>query len=654
MIQKDILACSVNEKSEPLDIKRGERSMQIGSLGKKISKHLLVFVMILLTLTILVVPVNVYAAGQEVAEVDGKRYTTLTSAIDAASEGSTVVLLSDVTEDVTFDKNITIDGGSKYTIFGVSTVKAGILTNLTLKPSEDKADGKLLTLGSGTETSIKLENVTVHYSVQNRSSGSAVTVSGNKADIIVNNCHFINTPNNGGVTVDVPEWSYGLFVNEQDSAGSITFTNNEFNGAFRTMLANVSGNFLIENCKFINSVYSVVNGPTSGSGSEATTITTSSAANNNIVVKTSVLDNAGAIYLQTQANFTGNTFQNDKFEHYIQAKGSIGQPIDFTNNTFQQGDNDLVIIDVAATPVLLPVGQTAVNYWIWADTPADVRPDDYSDYKYMYNEDGNITFMPQSDVALEQFFSQKGNGNIQVDNNDTVLIEKNLKLKNLNVDADNNITFEITKDSTLEIEENLDIKGKVAVKGEGMLAVAETGKVIIDTNAALDVAPNMNFENNGTILNNGELTIPDSSTGNGTIDGEGTTEKVHNAKHFEAKEPTCDVDGNMEYWYCEFCDKYYADKDLTQEISKENTIIKALGHNYVDGKCTVCGMADPNYNQGQVTPSQPDNTEEQDNSSDNPQTGDDSNLVLPIIILSASGIGLVGVSIYLRKRNYSR
>lgn len=654
MIQKDILACSVNEKSEPLDVKRGERSMQIGSLGKKISKHLLVFVMILLTLTILVVPVNVYAAGQEVAEVDGKKYTTLTSAIDAASEGSTVVLLSDVTEDVTFDKNITIDGGNKYTIFGVSTVKAGILTNLTLKPSEDKADGKLLTLGSGTETSIKLENVTVHYSVQNRSSGSAVTVSGNKADIIVNNCHFINTPNNGGVTVDVPEWSYGLFVNEQDSAGSITFTNNEFNGAFRTMLANVSGNFLIENCKFINSVYSVVNGPTSGSGSEATTITTSSAANNNIVVKTSVFDNAGAIYLQTQANFTGNTFQNDKFEHYIQAKGSIGQPIDFTNNTFQQGDNDLVIIDVAATPVLLPVGQTAVNYWIWADTPADVRPDDYSDYKYMYNEDGNITFMPQSDVALEQFFSQKGNGNIQVDNNDTVLIEKNLKLKNLNVDADNNITFEITKDSTLEIEENLDIKGKVAVKGEGMLAIAETGKVIIDTNAALDVAPNMNFENNGTILNNGELIIPDSSTGNGTIDGEGTTEKVHNAKHFEAKEPTCDVDGNMEYWYCEFCDKYYADKDLTQEISKENTIIKALGHNYVDGKCTVCGMADPNYNQGQVTPSQPDNTEEQDNSSDNPQTGDDSNLVLPIIILSASGIGLVGVSIYLRKRNYSR
>ena len=65
-----------------------------------------------------------------------------------------------------------------------------------------------------------------------------------------------------------------------------------------------------------------------------------------------------------------------------------------------------MIIDVAVTPVLLPAGQPAVNYWIWADTPEDVRPADYSDYKYMYNEDGSITFMPQSNVALEQFLTK--------------------------------------------------------------------------------------------------------------------------------------------------------------------------------------------------------------------------------------------------------
>ena len=242
-----------------------------------------------------------------------------------------------------------------------------------------------------------------------------MTVSGNKSNITINNCHFINTPNNAGATISAPEWSFGLYVNGQDAAGSIIFTNNEFNGAFRTMLANVSGNFLIENCQFSNGVYSVANGPTSGSGSEATAITTSSATNNNIFVVDCTFDNAGSFYLQTQANFTENTFKNDKFEHYIQVKGSIGQPIDFTNNTFHQGTNDLVIIDIASTPVLLPARQAAVNYYIWYDTPEAVRPADYSDYKYMYNDDGSITFMPQSDIALEQFFSQKDSGNIQVD-----------------------------------------------------------------------------------------------------------------------------------------------------------------------------------------------------------------------------------------------
>ena len=71
-------------------------------------------------------------------------------------------------------------------------------------------------------------------------------------------------------------------------------------------------------------------------------------------------------------------------------------------------------------------------------------------------------------------------------------------------------------------------------------------------------------------------------------------EKLHNAKHIEAVAPTCDTVGNIEYWYCDYCNKYYSDPDLTQEISKEKTVLKALGHKYKDGICTVCGKADPN------------------------------------------------------------
>lgn len=590
--------------------------------------------------------------GNNVAEINGTKYETLKDAVEKAKEGDTITLLSDVTEDVKFNKNITVDGAGKYTISGLSTVQAGTLTNLTLKPNDNNANGSLLTIGSGTETSINLENVTVHYSVTKRSGGSAATVSGNKAAIKINNCRFINTPTNNGVTVDAPEWSYGLFINEQNDAGNITFTNNEFNGAFRTMLPNVSGNFLIENCRFINSVYSVKDGPTGGAGAEATTITTSSATNNQIVVKNNTFDNAGAIYLQTQANFTGNTIKNDKFEHYIQAKGGIGQPIDFTNNTFQLGTNNLVIIDVAAAPILLPAGQPAVNYWIWADTPEDVRPADYSDYKYMYNKDGSITFMPQSNVALEQFFNQNS-GNIQVGNHDTVLVEENLESSNITIDSDKNITFELAEGSTLEITGTLDIQGKVTIKGEGKLIIPEQGNVNIDSDAALYVTPNTKFENNGKISNNGELTIPDTSTGSGTIEGMGTTEKAHNAKHFEAKSPTCDADGNIEYWYCESCDKYFSDKDLTQEISKENIILKALGHKYKNGKCTVCGKADPSYkpNVPQADNGNHGNSNQKPSNSTVPKTGDTNHIGLLAALMLLSIFSFFTINIYKRKMN---
>lgn len=128
--------------------------------------------------------------GNNVAEINGTKYETLKDAVENSKEGDTITLLSDVTENVKFNKNITVDGTGKYTISGSSTVQAGTLTNLTLKPNGTETSGSLLTIGSGTDTSINLENVTVHYSVTKRSAGSAATVSGNKAAIKINNCRL--------------------------------------------------------------------------------------------------------------------------------------------------------------------------------------------------------------------------------------------------------------------------------------------------------------------------------------------------------------------------------------------------------------------------------------------------------------------------------
>ena len=47
-------------------------------------------------------------------------------------------------------------------------------------------------------------------------------------------------------------------------------------------------------------------------------------------------------------------------------------------------------------------------------------------------------------------------------------------------------------------------------------------------------------------------------------------------KHNEAKAATEDSEGNIKYWYCEGCGKYYSDKDGTEEIAKADTVTAKL------------------------------------------------------------------------------
>ena len=47
-------------------------------------------------------------------------------------------------------------------------------------------------------------------------------------------------------------------------------------------------------------------------------------------------------------------------------------------------------------------------------------------------------------------------------------------------------------------------------------------------------------------------------------------------KYIPAKAATEDAEGNIEYWYCEGCNKYYSDKDGTKEIAKADTVTAKL------------------------------------------------------------------------------
>lgn len=55
---------------------------------------------------------------------------------------------------------------------------------------------------------------------------------------------------------------------------------------------------------------------------------------------------------------------------------------------------------------------------------------------------------------------------------------------------------------------------------------------------------------------------------------------VHNLTKIEGKEPTCTAAGNMEYWYCEDCGKYFADQDAVTELSEKDTILSMKEHEW--------------------------------------------------------------------------
>ncbi len=56
---------------------------------------------------------------------------------------------------------------------------------------------------------------------------------------------------------------------------------------------------------------------------------------------------------------------------------------------------------------------------------------------------------------------------------------------------------------------------------------------------------------------------------------------AHSMNATEAKAETCEVDGNIAYWYCALCGKYFSDANGASEITVEDTIIRAPGHTVV-------------------------------------------------------------------------
>ena len=170
---------------------------------------------------------------------------------------------------------------------------------------------------------------------------------------------------------------------------------------------------------------------------------------------------------------------------------------------------------------------------------------------------------------------------------------------------------------------------------------------------------------------------------------------THAMVKIEAKAATCEEDGNIEYYTCSKCGKKYNDEAGTRELRDEETIIEAAGHSYstecksdadshwhectcgerseevshtfgdwtvtkeatetADGsrerKCTVCGYVQSEKISaigGATDNTESDNTDGSGDS-DSPQTGDNTNAFLWLVLMAAGGCGLI-VTMFARKR----
>ncbi len=70
-----------------------------------------------------------------------------------------------------------------------------------------------------------------------------------------------------------------------------------------------------------------------------------------------------------------------------------------------------------------------------------------------------------------------------------------------------------------------------------------------------------------------------------------------NLKKVPAKASTCSATGNIEYWYCDACDKYYSDAAATQKIEQTATVVAKKPHTWgkmtlISGSCTNGGTAE--------------------------------------------------------------
>ena len=145
-----------------------------------------------------------------VAEINGKKYDSLQAAIAAAKDGDTVTLLADTTEDVTINKNITLDLGGKT------------LTNTNAGKATISVTGGTVTVKNG-----NVVGGTSYYNIEvTKDSNANLTLEGVTATAGNNGSSMID--NYGTLTITSGTYTGGLDTVKNEPNATLTINGGTF------------------------------------------------------------------------------------------------------------------------------------------------------------------------------------------------------------------------------------------------------------------------------------------------------------------------------------------------------------------------------------------------------------------------------------------
>ena len=203
---------------------------------------------------------------------------------------------------------------------------------------------------------------------------------------------------------------------------------------------------------------------------------------------------------------------------------------------------------------------------------------------------GDVGIFSRGDVSIqsstvkasadEKHYAVKAKGTTTVTDS---WVETNHE-KSVNGDITNSVLFNGNSGTVI---------GNATLLGNTTLEEGKT--LVIPEGTSLSVGTGNTFTNNGTVTVEGDFSIGDGmlvcnshSGGTATCNAQAVCDVCHISygdlnpanhtalQHVDAKAATTEAEGNIEYWYCADCGKYYSDAAAANEITQAKTVTAKL------------------------------------------------------------------------------